>query len=262
MSSVIIFAVLVIVGLIVKKVNEKSAARNSTNPNPRMQRLVERMQAQQRGNQPTRSQGQSQGKFQGQLQGQSTQPPQPQFQPPQFQSPQYQPGQFQVPPAPIWSPPNQSPPAGRGTASGPKQSKPPKGDFDKRVRELMASGNEVAAVRLLCDEQDMGIIEAQSYARALVANGGRAPRRTGESAAPRGNGENAPERPESAARPDPDEAETRYVGSAAFAESVFSTDPDENVWASGWVEKPEQDDRTDIDELWQTVQNNGRPAST
>jgi hypothetical protein len=211
MSSVIIFAVFVIVGLIVKKLNGKSPARSRTNPYPRMQRLVERIQAEQRGNQPTQSRGRS---------GAAGQPGQ------------------QVPPY-------QSPPAGRGTGGRTQQSKPPKGDFDKRVREMMASGNEVGAVRLLCDEQDMGIIEAQSYARALVAGPGRAPRRTGESAA----------------RPDPGEGETRYVGSAAFAESVFSTDPDENVWASGWVEKPEQDDRTDIDELWQTVQNNGRPAA-
>jgi hypothetical protein len=202
MSSVIIFAVFVIVGLIVKKLNGKSPARSRTNPYPRMQRLVERIQAEQRGNQPTQSPG------------------------PQAST-------------------HQSPPAGRGTGGRATQSKPPKGDFDKRVREMMASGNEVGAVRLLCDEQDMGIIEAQSYARALVAGPGRAPRRTGESDA----------------RPDPGEGETRYVGSAAFAESVFSTDPDENVWASGWVEKPEQDDRTDIDELWQTVQNNGRPAA-
>jgi hypothetical protein len=136
--------------------------------------------------------------------------------------------------------PNQRPPQNNLPA--------PKGEFEQRIRQLMASGNEVAAVRLLCDEQDMGIIEAQKYARSLVAPPGR-PKAT----------QNTEERPESAPRSEPAEEETRYVGSAAFAESVFNTDADENVWASGWVDKPEADDRTDIDELWQTVRNAARP---
>jgi hypothetical protein len=335
--EVLIPLVLVIVGLIIKKVNDRSAARNSTNPNPKIQRLVERMQAQQRGNQPTQFQGQftqptsgppvpgqtfpgqvgagqqgsvpgqplgraqssaqlagmlqqrmqagqnaagsaQQGQYgvpgqqvPGQYAGPATQyTPPGQFQPPelpqpQFQPPQFHPGQFQMPQASTWSPSYQAQQPDRGTAHRPQQSKAPGVDIDNRVRELMSKGSEVAAVRLLCDEQDMGIIEAQSYARALVAGPGKAPR--GTSQAPRGTGqapssadENASERRESAPPADPEEAETRYVGSAAFAESVFNTDPDENVWASGWVDKPDQDDRTDIDELWQTVQNNGRPT--
>jgi hypothetical protein len=97
----------------------------------------------------------------------------------------------------------------------------------------------------------MGIIEAQEYARSLVRPPGtpRASRRTENSG--------TTDRPVADARPS--EEENRYVGSAAFAESVFSTDTDENVWASGWVDKPEQDDRTDMDELWQTVRNAGAP---
>jgi hypothetical protein len=126
----------------------------------------------------------------------------------------------------------------------------PKGDVDSRVRELMAAHNEVGAVRLLCDEQDMGIIEAQEYARSLVLPPGT-PSKSG-----RTEDSGTTDRP--AAKPGPEE-ESRYVGSAAFAESVFSTDPDENVWASGWVDKPEQDNRTDMDELWQTVRDAGGP---
>jgi hypothetical protein len=318
--EVLIPLVLVIVSLIIKKVTDRSAARNSTNPNPKIQRLVERMQAQQRGNQPTQFQGQftqptsappspgqplgraqssaqlagmlqqrmqagqnaagsaQQGQYgvpgqqlPGQYAGPATQyAPPGQFQPPelpqpQFLPPQFHPGQFQVPQASTWSPSYQAQQPDRGPVHRPQQSKPPSGDIDNRVRELMSKGSEVAAVRLLCDEQDMGIIEAQSYARALVASPGKAPR--GTSQAPRGTvqapgsaAENGSERRESAPPAAPEEAETRYVGSAAFAESVFNTDPDENVWASGWVDKPDQDDRTDIDELWQTVQNSGRPA--
>jgi hypothetical protein len=111
----------------------------------------------------------------------------------------------------------------------------------------MSTGNEVTAVRLLSDERDLGIIEAQKYARSLVAGPDKA-------------------RSTAAAASDPDSTEAgkdqeefRYVGSAAFAESLFDTRGDENVWASGWVDKPEPEDRSDMDELWQTVQNAGRP---
>jgi hypothetical protein len=163
-----------------------------------------------------------------------------------------QPGQpYPVPWLPAYQPPPPPPHVGRGL----KQHRPPqnnlpapKGDVDSRVRELMAAHNEVGAVRLLCDEQDMGIIEAQKYARSLVLPPGKT-RRTEDSG--------TTDRPAAEAGP---KEESRYVGSAAFAESVFSTDPDENVWASGWVDKPEQDDRTDMDELWQTVRNAGRPS--
>ena len=58
------------------------------------------------------------------------------------------------------------------------------------------------------------------------------------------------------------EEETRYVGSAAFAESIFDLDREEDTWASGWVDTPEPEDRTDIDELWQTVANPPRPGTT
>jgi hypothetical protein len=124
----------------------------------------------------------------------------------------------------------------------------PQQETDKRVRELMKSGNEVGAIRLLCDEQDMGILEAQEYARGLVTPGGPAPAKPKPSAAP-------------APAPEPmDEEGTRYVGSAAFAESIFDLDREEDTWASGWVDKPEPEDRSDIDELWQTVRNPPRPG--
>jgi hypothetical protein len=165
--------------------------------------------------------------------------------------------QFPQPYSDPWLPAYQPPPPPPHVSRGLKQHRPPqnnlpapKGDVDSRVRELMAAHNEVGAVRLLCDEQDMGIIEAQEYARSLVLPPGT-PRKTR-----RTEGSGTTDRPAAEAGP---EEESRYVGSAAFAESVFSTDPDENVWASGWVDKPEQDDRTDMDELWQTVRNAGAP---
>jgi hypothetical protein len=109
----------------------------------------------------------------------------------------------------------------------------------------MGSGNEVAAIRLLCDEQDLGILEAQEYARALVAPPG------------------ATAQPKLSTTPAPaEEDDTRYVGSAAFAESIFDLDREEDTWASGWVDTPEPEDRSDIDELWQTVRNPPRPGTT
>jgi hypothetical protein len=124
-------------------------------------------------------------------------------------------------------------------------------DVDARVRDLMAAHNEVGAIRLLCDERDLGILEAQEYARSLTLRPGAAP--TGPGSA----GSGTPDRPRAEAQPIEDE--TRYVGSAAFATSVFDTDPDANAWASGWVDEPDQDDRSDLDELWQTVRNAGGP---
>jgi hypothetical protein len=110
----------------------------------------------------------------------------------------------------------------------------------------MSTGNEVAAVRLICDEKDLGIIDAQKYARSVVDGSAKARSTTPAPATPSAVAEKTDE-------------DTRYVGSAAFAESVFDTREDDNVWASGWVDKPELEDRTDIDELWQAVQNAGRP---
>jgi hypothetical protein len=96
----------------------------------------------------------------------------------------------------------------------------------------MNSNNEVAAVRLLCDEAQMGIIGAQEYARRLV---GPTPTTT-----------------TSTAEPTATVSEERELGSAAFATSIFETGEDEG-WASGWKDTPEPQDRSDIDELWQTV---------
>lgn len=113
-------------------------------------------------------------------------------------------------------------------------------DLDERVRRLMAKNNEVGAVRLLCDEAELGIIEAQQYARSLVA-----PADTpATSAAPI----------VSAA------AEERWSGSAAFGTSTFEREH-EDVWASGWVDEPDPDDRSDVDELWNTVRNAGKPPA-
>jgi hypothetical protein len=196
--------------------------------------------------------------------GQQVRLPASQFpQPGQYQQPApfQQAASFEQPGQPYpatWLPAYQPPPPPPHVGRGLNQARPPqnnpsaaKGDVDTRVRELMAAHNEVGAVRLLCDEQDIGIIEAQEYARSLVLPPGtsRATRRTEDSGTT-----DSP-----VADAGPVEEESRYVGSAAFAESVFSTDPDEDVWPSGWVDKPEQDDRTDMDELWQTVRNAGAP---
>lgn len=175
-------------------------------------------------------------------------PGRPQVQ--QASVPQYQTGQ-QYPSPSAWQPPYQPPHVGRGlTQHRPPQHKlpPAKGDVESQVRELMAAHNEVGAVRLLCDEQDMGIIEAQAYARSLTNAPAKA-RRTEDDGLP------------ARARTEADRVgdDDRYVGSAAFATSVFDTAADENVWASGWVDKPEQEDRSDLDELWQTVRNAGAP---
>jgi len=293
MGEFIVFIGVLIVGALIKNVGNRKAGKST--PSPRAQRLIERMQARQSGAQPTQLHGQytrpagqgnmspapqSQGSGRAQssaqlagmlhqllqagrqaagpgqypapgqysgpaptMSGQVTGPgPQTNYTPPgQYQPAQFQSGQYPPPPPVGW----------QQSRRPPQNNLPsPKGAFEQRIRELMASGNEVAAVRLLCEEQDMGIIEAQKYARSLVAPPGR----------PKAD-RNTQESPESAPRPEPAEEETRYVGSAAFAESVFDTDPDpdENVWASGWVDKPEPDDRTDMDELWQTVRNAGRP---
>jgi hypothetical protein len=266
-----------VVFMIIVGLTKKAAKANldPNNPSPRMQKMLERLQAQQAASRrpPVQGQytqpasGQPSGRAQtsaqlagvlqqllqaGQQQPGADQYPSPgrqtqyggpgqnpaapgqfqpaQYQPAQYQSAQYQPAQYQSQPFPpqYQQPPHHRPPQNRLPT--------PRGEIEKRVRELMTTGHEVAAIRLLCDEQDLGILEAQEYARGLVAPAGKP-------------------------RPEPVQEETRYVGSAAFAESVFDLDRDENLWASGWVDKPEPDDRSDIDELWQTVRTNGRPSS-
>ncbi|NEA30382.1 hypothetical protein [Streptomyces sp. SID13031] len=278
MTGLIVFVVIMIIFW-----GSRAAAKNKgSNPNARAQKLLERIQAQQARNQPPQLQGQytqptsgqplpgtqvqqtgraqssaqlagmltallQAGQQGGQPQGappaqQYAQPP-VQFQPApgQYASPgQYQPapsqyappGQFQ----PHWQPQYQQ--------HAPHHTLPaPNSPLEIRVRELMKSGHEVPAIRLLCDEQDLGIIEAQKYARSLIAPATK----TGDRSDQVETGQA--------------EEENRYVGSAAFAESLFDLDRDETVWASGWVEKPEPEDRTDMDELWQTVRNSGRPAN-
>lgn len=242
-------AVLVIIAVLLKKANDYAAKHGQGSA--RLNRLIEEVQAKQAGlsSSPTHFRGQYTAPVAGQALPTTSRPApgQPPL-PGQFPGPVHAPpGQFQPPPPATWLPSHQPPPPhiGLGIASHrPPQNNLPaqKGDTDNRVRELMAAHNEVGAVRLLCDDQDMGIIEAQEYARGLVAPpGAPAPRSTGGT--------------------EPVEEETRYVGSAAFAESIFDTDADENTWASGWVDKPDPDDRSDLDELWQTVRNQGRPPS-
>jgi hypothetical protein len=274
MTGFIIFVVLMIIFGFGRNAAKKQ--QRSGQPSPRVQALMAKIQAQQSANQPpvqgqytqpasgqplpiagaqqsgrAQSSAQLAGMLQSLLQAgqqaaqQSGAPPvqfQPapsQYQPAPVQ--QYQPtpsqyaapGQFQ----PQWQPQYQQHHAEHSLPA-------PNSPLERRVRELMLSGNEVPAIRLLCDEQDLGIIEAQKYARSLIA-----PAAKPGQASPDGD------------RPERDVEENRYVGSAAFAESVFDLDRDENVWASGWVEKPEPEDRSDMDELWQTVRNAGRPTN-
>jgi hypothetical protein len=204
------FAILIVIMIVVSLVAKAKQSSKTGQPNARVQKLIERIQSQQGLTQPT--------------------------------SFQYQPqAQYQAPPA-QWLP-SYGPPQGHRP---PQNNLPtPKKDTDTRVRELMNAGNEVAAVRLLCDEQDLGILEAQEYARSLMAPADQQP------ASPR----------PSSTTSEPAES-SRYVGSAAFAESIFDLDREEDTWASGWVDTPEPDDRSDIDELWQTVRNAARPGTS
>ncbi|TCO32612.1 hypothetical protein EV652_104218 [Kribbella steppae] len=221
-----IFIVIMIVVSLVAKAKQRSAKPGE--PNARVQKLIERLQAQQGFNQPTQLQHSVQ-----------FQPPAP-----------YQPAAQVQPPA-QWLP-SYGPPQGHRP---PQNNLPtPRRDTDTRVIELMNARNEVAAIRLLCDEQDMGILEAQEYARALVAPADQKP------PSPQTSQSDLESEPKS--DPDPEGSETRYVGSAAFAESIFDLDREEDTWASGWVDTPEPDDRSDIDELWQTVRNPPRPGTT
>jgi hypothetical protein len=277
--------VFIVITVVTRRLNAADrGGRNPGTPSPRVQRLIERLQAQQGvqpatlqgrytqptfgpGTQPTFGPGGQQPPAQGYgSPGHAGMPvqnsaqmaglhdsqyagPTPYAGAPQQALPFGQPGQFQ-PPAPWYAPPAQ-----QQRAVQPKVSQR---DLDQRVRELMKSGNEVAAVRLLCDEQDLGIIDAQKRARSLVApagtSGGEATgaagrdRESGGSAAVSGAGSE-------------DGPRERYVGSAAFAESIFDTNQDDNEsWASGWIDPPEPGDRSDMDELWKTVRDHGRPG--
>ena len=236
MAEFAIFIVIMIVLSVIGKLKQQSTKSTGT-PSPRVQKLIERIQAQQ-GTAPGSQQVAAaleqsmQAGRQPRHLGERTSPGQSNQLPAQS-APRYQ-------PAEIWLPANQ-PPAHRP----PQNNLPaPKQDLDARVRELMRTGHEVGAIRLLCDERDLGILDAQKYARALVAPTGTTP--------------GSPQ----SADAEPDEDESRYVGSAAFAESIFDLDREENVWASGWVDTDEPDDRSDIDELWQTVRNPPRPGVT
>ncbi|MFC0623926.1 hypothetical protein [Kribbella deserti] len=164
-------------------------------------------------------------------------PPPQHFQPgpPQYQG---QPQPYQPGPMPFQTAPGQQPvhrvPANQGS-------------LDDRVRRMMGAGNEVGAVRLLCDEADLGIIEAQRYARSLVQ-----PATDGQEADSGGT--------DDAERRTAEDAETRYVGSAAIATSTFDLGQDDG-WASGWTDTAEPEDRSDMNELWETVRQAGRPGA-
>jgi len=235
-----IFVVIMIIASVVAKAKQQSS--KSGTPNPRVQKLIERIQAEvQRNGGPPLNLGPKYSQYaQPQPQPPAPAPYQPpaQFQPAQYAQPQYQPGPYQ--PAP-YQPQFQQ---------GQRQPAPRK-DTDTQVRELMNAGNEVAAIRLLCDDKDLGILEAQEYARNLVSPAQNKP------------AQNKPANADPDNSPEPEAAEeSRYVGSAAFAESIFDLDRDEETWASGWVDEAEPEDRSDIDELWQTVRNPPRPGTT
>lgn len=248
MAEFAIFIVIMIVLTVVGKLKQQSTKSAGT-PSPRVQKLIERIQAQQGGNQPIQFQGQY-TKATGQGDHPGTAPGSQQVaaalqqrmqagRQPRHLGERTSPGQSNQLPAqsapqfPVQDPPAHRPPQNNLPA--------PRQDLDARVRELMRTGNEVGAIRLLCDARDLGILDAQDYARALVAPAGINPVSDSEQ----------------------DGDESRYVGSAAFAESIFDLDrEEENVWASGWVDTDEPDDRSDIDELWQTVRNPPRPGVT
>ncbi|MEV5968279.1 hypothetical protein AB0L70_41320, partial [Kribbella sp. NPDC051952] len=258
MSTFAIFVIIMIVLSVVGKLRQQSA-KSSGKPNPRVQQVIDKIQAQVQQNggppldlgpkyaqyaQPPAQRGQQQlsataptsQQVAATLQQVLTAGRQPRrlderMPPGQSVPMQYQPAQVpyqaQYPPPVPWLPSNQ-PPQHRP----PQNNLPaPNQDLDTRVRQLMNAKNEVGAIRLLCDERDLGILEAQKYARALITPAGTKTTAAGDS--------------------EPDEDDNRYVGSAAFAESIFDLDRDEDVWASGWVDTPEPEDRTDIDELWQ-----------
>ena len=167
MAEFVIFVVVMIVLSVIGKPKQQSTKPSGT-PSPRVQKLIERIQAQQ-GTAPGSQQVAAaleqsmQAGRQPRHLGERTSPGQSNQLPAQS-APQYQ-------PAEIWLPTNQ-PPAHRP----PQNNLPaPKQDLDTRVRELMRTGHEVGAIRLLCDERELGILDAQKYARALVAPTGTTP---------------------------------------------------------------------------------------
>lgn len=119
--------------------------------------------------------------------------------------------------------------------------------LDDRVRELMANNQEVIAVLMLGEEAGMAIIEAQEYARQLVPS----------AATTASQPTSSPRAQDAAVTSEPAE-EYEYLGSTAIASSLFEVE-DDDVWPSGWVNTAEQDDRSDINELWQSVRDGGRP---
>jgi hypothetical protein len=125
----------------------------------------------------------------------------------------------------------------------------PQIDLDDQVRALMAAGNEVGAIRLLCDEAEMGIIAAQEYARALVR--AKSP----------GSEEQAVEAqpfvpPPVAGR----EEERSFFGSAALGGSPSDYD-ERDEWASGWQETRDGSQQQFVDELWQSIREGANPAN-
>ncbi|MGW7686142.1 hypothetical protein ACWGID_35695 [Kribbella sp. NPDC054772] len=246
MTEFVIFVVVMIVVSLITKARQQSTRRDGK-PNPRMQALIEKLQAQQGGNQPVQFQGQF-----TQAAGQGGPPQQVQAQAPQQSgplSPYPQAGMYQ--PQAQYNPAQYGQRAYQPPGHRPQQNNLPTStpDLDARVRELMNANNEVGAIRLLGAERELGILQAQAYARGLMQP-------TTPQAA-------TPDQSNDSEESGEDTDGERYVGSAAFAESIFNLDDrDENVWASGWVDTPEPDDRSDIDELWQTVANSARPGAT
>ncbi|HET6739615.1 MAG TPA: hypothetical protein VFH76_11800, partial [Kribbella sp.] len=169
MTGFVIFVVVMIVLGLINKAKQQSGGNGKANA--RMQAMMERIQAQQGGNQPIQFQGQY-----TQAAGQGGPPP------PQWGQAPVQPGAVTpYPPAGTYQAPAQFQPAQYPMQYNPGPYQPPahrppqnnlpapRQDLDARVLELMSAGNEVGAVRLLSEERELGILEAQQYARSLVA---------------------------------------------------------------------------------------------
>lgn len=164
------------------------------------------------------------------------------------------------PPGPGWAqagPGFQPPPVAQLPTFHPQQPshQPPSNnlptpqiDLDDQVRALMAAGNEVGAIRLLCDEAEMGIIAAQEYARALVR--GKAPEQEQQAEA-------EPIVPQVGSDQKPDE--WSFFGSAALGGSPADYD-ERDEWASGWQEERDPNEGQFIDELWQSIRDGSNPA--
>ncbi len=262
-----IFVVFMVVVAIVGAVNKQRGTNGA--PSPRVQKLIERIQAQQGGDQPVQFQGQftQPGPQQNQVSGSQQagaalqalmQAGRQHAHPGEWATPgqaaapqQFAPQQF-APPAPAV--PAGALPAWSLSATG-----------------HVAADAPAAAAQL---SAAWAAAEAEPGRPRARADEGRQRGRRGPAALGRaGSGHCSKPRlmhatwshrrplPSPARRTsNPVEEETRYVGSAAFAESIFNLDPEENTWASGWVDTPEPDDRSDIDELWQTVRNPPRPT--